>query len=72
MSFLDFVRILLLRPHYNIVLLYLHEGISKISSKDFFGEFLEVSLKHDHYTHEYRFLHINGKYRWMRDGLKLV
>lgn len=56
MFFFDFVRILLLRPHYNIVLLYLHE----------------VPLKHDHYTHEYRFLHINGKYRWMRDELKLI
>ena len=26
----------------------------------------------DHYTHEYRFLHKNGTYRWVRDDMRLA
>ncbi|MBW2174701.1 MAG: PAS domain S-box protein [Deltaproteobacteria bacterium] len=29
-------------------------------------------FEHGHYVHEYRFKHKDGKYRWMRDELRLV
>jgi PAS domain S-box-containing protein len=33
---------------------------------------LPVVFEHGHYVHEYRFKHKDGKYRWMRDELRLV
>ena len=33
---------------------------------------LPVLFEHGHYVHEYRFKHKDGKYRWMRDELRLV
>lgn len=33
---------------------------------------LSSLFKHEHHTHEYRFLHKDGNYRWMRDEMRLV
>lgn len=33
---------------------------------------LSSLFKTGHHTHEYRFLHMDGTYRWMRDELKLI
>ncbi len=33
---------------------------------------LSALLEHGHHTHEYRFLHKNGTWRWIHDELKLV
>jgi PAS domain S-box-containing protein len=33
---------------------------------------LPALLEHEHYVHEYRFKRKDGKYRWMRDELRLV